>query len=75
MISIAWEYVAQYTNCTYSYGSAPERICIRSISGEEKAVVADKDTYVRYRGGIKSDVLEKAAKEACFTMLMILMTG
>ena len=59
---VAWEYVAQYTNCTYSYGSAPERICIRSIAGEEKAVVADKDTYVRYRGGIKSDVLEKAAK-------------
>lgn len=59
---VAWEYVAQYTNCTYSYGSAPERICIRSISGEEKAVVADKDTYVRYRGGIKSDVLEKVAK-------------
>lgn len=59
---VSWEYVAQYTNCTYSYGSEPERICMRSIAGEEKAVVADKDIYVRYRGGIKSDVLEKVAK-------------
>lgn len=61
-IYISWEHVAGYTNCTYAYGNEPARICIYSISGEEKFVTADKDTYVRYRGGIKSDVLEKVSK-------------
>ena len=59
---IAWDYVAQYTNCTYAYGEEPERICINSIDGEEKVVDAKKDIYVRYRGGIKSDILEKIEK-------------
>lgn len=59
---IAWDYVAQYTNCTYAYGEEPARICINSIDGEEKVVDAKKDIYVRYRGGIKSDILEKIEK-------------
>ena len=59
---IAWDYVAQYTNCTYAYGEEPARICINSIHGEEKVVDAKKDIYVRYRGGIKSDILEKIEK-------------
>ena len=56
------DYVAQYTNCTYAYGEEPARICINSIHGEEKVVDAKKDIYVRYRGGIKSDILEKIEK-------------
>lgn len=42
---IAWDYVAQYTNCTYAYGEEPARICINSIDGEEKVVDAKKDIY------------------------------
>ncbi len=59
---VLWEFVAQYTNCTYAYGNEPERICIHNIAGEEKVVTANRDLYVRYRGGIKSDVLEKQKK-------------
>lgn len=59
---ISWEFVAEYTNCTYAYGSEPSRICIHSIAGEENVVTAVNDTYVRYRGGIKSHILEKVEK-------------
>lgn len=59
---IAWEYVAEHTDCEYSYGSEPERINISIEREARQCVTAKKKTAVRYRGGIKSPVLENVAK-------------
>lgn len=59
---IAFQYVADYTNCTYAYGSKPSRLSVNMINGEVSRVTAKKDMYIRYRGGIKSDILEQINK-------------
>lgn len=55
------ELLAQYTDMTYEIYESPNRMVIRS--GGETADMAEvlKDTAVRYRGGIKSDILTDAA--------------
>ena len=59
---IAFQHVADYTNCTYAYGSKPSRLSVNMINGEVSRVTAKKDMYIRYRGGIKSDILEQINK-------------
>ena len=59
---IAFQYVADYTNCTYAYGSKPSRLSVNMINGEVSRVTAKNDMYIRYRGGIKSDILEQINK-------------
>lgn len=59
---IAFQYVADYTNCTYAYGSKPSRLSVNMINGEVNRVTAKKDMYIRYRGGVKSDILEQINK-------------
>lgn len=62
VIYIDWEFVASHTNCVYAMGESPSRISINFINGEREYVTAEKDLYVRYRGGIKSKILEKIEK-------------
>lgn len=59
---IAFQYVADYTNCTYAYGSKPSRLSVNMINGEVSRVTAKNDMYIRYRGGVKSDILEQINK-------------
>lgn len=59
---IAFQYVADYTNCTYAYGSKPSRLSVNMINGEVSRVAAKNDMYIRYRGGVKSDILEQINK-------------
>lgn len=59
---ISFRYVADYTNCTYAYGSKPSRLSVNMINGEVSRVTAKKDMYIRYRGGVKSDILEQINK-------------
>lgn len=58
---LALEIVEQYTNITYETYTAPNRVVIRSGGETYPAVQVAKDTAVRYRGGIKSEVLTEAA--------------
>ncbi|MDO5382522.1 MAG: glycosyl hydrolase family 18 protein [Eubacteriales bacterium] len=62
IVYIDWEFVSSRTNCTYAIGESPSRISINFIDGERDYVTAEKDLYVRYRGGIKSKILEKIDK-------------
>lgn len=55
---IAWEYIAEHTDCEYAYGSEPERINISIERENKQCVTVKKKSAVRYRGGIKSPVLE-----------------
>ena len=59
---VNWEYVAEHTDCEYEYGNEPERINITLEREEKQYVTAQKKTAVRYRGGIKSPVLEYVQK-------------
>ena len=59
---IAWEYIAEHTDCEYAYGSEPERINISIERENKQCVTVKKKSAVRYRGGVKSPVLEYVQK-------------
>ena len=59
---IAWEYIAEHTDCEYAYGSEPERINISIERENKQCVTVKKKSAVRYRGGIKCPVLEYVQK-------------
>jgi len=59
---IAWDYVAERTDCEYQYASEPDRLNVTVKSEAKQCVTAGKKAAVRYRGGIKSPVLEYVSK-------------
>ena len=59
---IAWDYVAERTDCEYQYASEPDRLNATLKSEAKQCVTAGKKAAVRYRGGIKSPVLEYVSK-------------
>ena len=59
---IAWDYVAERTDCEYQYSSEPDRLNVTLERDAKQCVTADKKIAVRYRGGIKSPVLEYVNK-------------
>lgn len=59
---IAWDYVAERTDCEYQYSSEPDRLNVTLDREAKQCVTADKKAAVRYRGGIKSPVLEYVNK-------------
>ena len=59
---IAWDYVAERTDCEYQYASEPDRMNVTLKSEAKQCVTAGKKAAVRYRGGIKSPVLEYVSK-------------
>lgn len=58
---IAWDYVAERTDCEYQYASEPDRLNV-TLRDAKQCVTAGKKAAVRYRGGIKSPVLEYVSK-------------
>ena len=62
-VYLSLSYIRQYTDLdTYIYEN-PGRIAIQYQFSDVNTVTAKKDTYVRFRGGIKSEVLAKVKKE------------
>ena len=59
---VEWEYIADHTECIYEYGSEPSRVNITLAGDTEQCVTATKKLAVRYKGGIKSPVLETVPK-------------
>ena len=59
---IAWDYVAERTDCEYQYASEPDRLNVTLKRDAKQCVTAGKKAAVRYRGGIKSPVLEYVSK-------------
>ena len=59
---LSLDFIKRYTDLdTYVY-QQPNRIAIQKDFSGVSVVTATKDTYVRYRGGIKSEVLSKVNK-------------
>lgn len=59
---VEWEYIADHTECIYEYGSEPSRVNITLAGDTEQCVTVAKKLAVRYKGGIKSPVLETVPK-------------
>ena len=59
---LSLDLIKRYTDLdTYAY-QQPNRIAIQKDFSGVSVVTATKDTYVRYRGGIKSEVLSRVNK-------------
>lgn len=59
---LSLDFVKRYTDLdTYVY-QQPNRVAIQKDFSGISVVTANKDTYVRYRGGIKAEVLRKINK-------------
>lgn len=56
-VYLSLSYVQQYTDLDASVLTEPDRIAIQYQFNDVPTVTVTKDTYVRYRGGIKSEVL------------------
>lgn len=58
------EYVSRNSNFEYLNFENPNRVLINNSFQETRYVTAKKDTVVRYRGGIKSPILENVNKDS-----------
>lgn len=59
---ISMEYIVNHTDVEYSTFENPNRITVQSDWSERDLVTATKDTQVRYRGGVKSEILTYVTK-------------
>ena len=51
------DYVKMFVNFTYEYFAEPNRMLIYTEWGSRQSATVDKDTKLRYQGGVKSDIL------------------
>lgn len=61
-VYIDFEYMSRFSDFTYVCCKDPDRVVISNDFSEHNYVTVTKDTAVRYRGGIKSPVLENVKK-------------
>jgi len=54
---LALDYVKKYTNFSYTVFENPNRIILRTEWGDIRTAEVTKDSWVRYQGGVKSDIL------------------
>lgn len=66
---IAAEYVKEYCNFSYSAFAEPNRMQVYTRWGEKNTAQIEKDTAVRYQGGVKSDILKNVEKGDTVTVL------
>ena len=59
---VALEYVRKYTNFFYQGFTEPNHMQLTTSWEDETVATITKDTQVRYRGGIKSEVLREISK-------------
>lgn len=66
---VALDYIKQYTNFSYEVFTEPNRVQIDTIWEEIQVSTIKKDTQVRVKGGVKSEILVDAAKGDKVTVL------
>lgn len=66
---VAIDYVKQYTNFSYEIFVDPHRVQIDTQWDEKQVAAINKDTQIRVKGGIKSEILADAAKGDKVTVL------
>ena len=68
-IYLALDFIQKYMEITSTVTESPNKAVIRYQWGSEKIVKAKNDTVIRYRGGIKSDILTDVAKGTELTLI------
>lgn len=66
---VAIDYVKQYTNFSYEIFVDPHRVQIDTQWNEKQVAAVSKDTQVRIKGGVKSEILTDVAKGDKVTVL------
>ena len=59
---VALEYVKKYTNFEYEGFTEPNRMTLATSWEDENVATINKDTQIRLRGGVKSEVLKEVSK-------------
>ena len=66
---VALDYVRNYTNFSYEPYFEPNRMQLTTKWPETTTAVVKKNTQIRYRGGVKSDILREVEKGETVTVL------
>ena len=66
---VALDYVRNYTNFSYELFLEPNRMQLTTAWDETTVATVKKDTQIRYRGGVKSDILREVEKGEKVTVL------
>ncbi len=66
---VSMEYIEACTNLEYSMYESPSRMVIANNYEEFTELIIKKDTQVRYRGGVKSEILTYLDKGAAVELL------
>ena len=66
---VALDYVRNYTNFSYELFSEPNRMQLTTMWDETTMATIKKDTQIRYRGGVKSEILREVKKGESVTVL------
>ena len=69
VLYVALDYVKNYTNFSYEPYFEPNRMQLTTQWPETTTAVVKKDTHIRYRGGVKSDILREIEKGETVTIL------
>ena len=59
---IAADYVKRFTNFSYDAFTQPNRLQIYTQWGEQTMAEINRDTHIRYQGGVKSEILADVEK-------------
>lgn len=66
---VALDYVRNYTNFSYEPYFEPNRMQLTTQWPETTTAIIGRDTQIRYRGGVKSDILREVEKGETVTVL------
>ena len=69
VLYVALDYVRNYTNFSYEPYFEPNRMQLITEWEETTTAVVKKNTQIRYRGGVKSDILREVEKGETVTVL------
>ena len=69
ILYVALDYVRNYTNFSYEAFFEPNRMQLTTKWEETTKATVKKDTEIRYRGGVKSDILREVTKGETVTVL------
>lgn len=57
-VYLSADYVKMFANFSYEYFSEPNRMLIYTVWGSRQSATIEKDTKLRYQGGVKSPILK-----------------
>lgn len=63
------EFVKKYTKMSSKFVENPNRVVISTVFGNIKTATVKKDTEIRVKGGIKSNILTEVSKDSFVTII------